>query len=243
MGACGSWAWKSKTGEFSRWFCGSGNCSREKCRVIFWSKRVKLITALIQEYSLIRFFTLTLDPKWLNDPNVNAWSYVHIPWSRLRKRLKRRFPDFKFVAILEKHKHRDVPHIHGFTNIWLDVKEWSRLWSECEGGQIVWIEKVKQGQEVSKYVNKQIEVAKYVSKDTIKASYKIDKQYRTLWRSENTKAKFELTKCKDWSIIKEDVYNENGEISSYHARKGIWDYGKEKHKGQNLEATRKPLLE
>ena len=225
MGACGIWAWKSKTGELSRWFCGSGNCEREKCRVMFWSKRVKLITALIQEYSLIRFFTLTLDPKYLNDPNVNAWGYIHTPWSKLRKRLKRRFPDFKFVAILEKHKYRDVPHIHGFTNIWLDVREWSRLWSECEGGQIVWLEKVKEGQEVSNYVNKEIEVAKYVSKDTIKASYKIDKRYRTIWRSENTKAEFELTKSKDYSIIKEDVYNENGSIAKeyYNRKKGIWD--------------------
>ena len=195
---------------------------------MFWSRRVRLITALIQEYSLIRFFTLTLAPEYLNDTSVNAWSYIHIPWSRLRKRLKRRFPDFKFVAILERHKHRNVPHIHGFTNVWLDVRDWSQMWSECKGGKIVWIEQVKQGQEVSKYVNKQIEVAKYVSKDTIMPTYEIDKRYRTLWRSENTKAKFELTKGKDSTIIKEEVYNELGEISNYHAKKGIWNDGKEK---------------
>ena len=195
---------------------------------MFWSRRVRLITALINEYSLIRFFTLTLNPKYLNNGSVNAWSYIHVPWSRLRKRLKRRFPGFKFVAILEKHKNRDVPHIHGFTNVWLDVKDWSKMWSECKGGEVVWIEQVKKGQEVSQYVNKQIEVAKYVSKDTIMPAYKIDKQYRTLWRSEKTKAKFELTKGDDWCIIKQDVYNSKGEISDYHAKKGIWANGKEK---------------
>lgn len=195
---------------------------------MFWSRRVKLITALIQEYSLIRFFTLTLDPSYLNNASVDAWEYIHVPWSRLRKRLKRISPDFRFVAILEKHKHRNVPHIHGFTNLWLDVKDWSRMWNECKGGKIVWIEQVKEGQKVSQYVNKQIEVARYVSKDTIMPSYKIKKRYHTLWRSKNTKAEFELTKEEGWSIIKEEVYNERGEISNYHAKKGIWSNGKKK---------------
>ena len=208
---------------------------------MFWSNRVRLITALISEYSLIRFFTLTLDPSYLNNGCVNAWSYIHTPWSKLRKRLNRRFSNFKFVAVLEKHKDRNVPHIHGFTNVWLDVKEWSTLWNECEGGRIVWIEQVKKGQEVSQYVNKQIEVARYVSKDTIVPAYKIDKQYRTLWRSTNTKAKFELTKREGWSIIKEDVYNSKGEVSNYHAKEGIWSDGKTKHKREDLETTCKSL--
>lgn len=242
MGACGHWAWfNKKTKKHERFFCNSGNCFRERCRVQFWSKRVKLLTALIREHSLIRFFTLTLDPKWQNDPSVSAWEYINTPWSKLRKRLKRRFPDFKFVAILETHKYRDVPHIHGFTNIWLDVKEWSKLWSECRGGQIVWIEQVKKGQQVSKYVNKQIEVARYVSKDTIQASNKANKKYRTLWRSINTKAKFELTNDKNWTILKEEYYDDNGEVSNFHSKKGIWAYGKEKQKRQDLEATRSAL--
>lgn len=241
MGSCGSWAWYSEKEGFQRFFCGSGNCFREKCRVMFWSRRVRLITALIQEYSLIRFFTLTLAPKYLNDTSLNAWGYIHIPWSKLRKRLNRRFSNFKFVAILERHKDRDVPHIHGFTNVWLDIKEWSRIWDECRGGRIVWIEQVKQGQEVSQYVNKQIEVARYVSKDTIMPAYELDKRYRTLWRSRDTKAKFELTTSDKWSIIKEDVYNSKGEISNYHAKKGIWSDGKKKYKREDLETTCKPL--
>ena len=218
MNSCGSWAWFNKqTKEYRPFYCGSGNCDRQKCRVMFWSQRVRLITALIAEYGLIRFFTLTLDPKYLCG---DSWSYIHIPWSRMRKRLNRRFSNFKFVAILESHKYRDVPHIHGFTNVWLRVEEWSEMWNECKGGKIVWVEKVR-NENASQYVSKQIEVAKYVSKDTIKASYGEEKRYRTLWRSQKTKAKFELTKGDVWCILKEDVFV-NGVLSNFHAKKGIW---------------------
>lgn len=113
----------------------------------------------------------------------------------------------------------------------MDVKDWSKLWDECEGGKVVWVEKVK-NENASQYVTKQIEVARYVSKDTIKASYTDGKKtYRTLWRSQDTKAKFELTECNKWCILKEDVFNEAGEVSNYHAKKGIWYNGKEKCEG------------
>lgn len=236
---CGRWAWYHKTDGYRPFYCGSGNCITEKCKVLFWSRRVKLITALIEEYNLKKFFTLTLAPEYIKG---TSWTYISYPWSKLRKRLNRRFSNFKFIAILERHKYRDVPHIHGFTNIWLDGREWSQMWDECEGGKVVWIEKIKENQKTSQYVNKQIEVAKYVSKDTIMPSYEIcDVKYRTMWRSTNTKAKFELTTCKKWSIIKEDVYNDNGTLRSYYAKEGIWSDVKAEHKREDLETTCKPL--
>lgn len=210
---CGSWAWFHPEKGLSPFYCGSGNCANPKCKDLFWSARIRLISALIEEHDLKRFFTLTLDDKFIQgDP----WAYIHRPWSKLRHRLKRLFQgEFKFVAILERHKHRDVPHIHGFCNKWLDVREWSRLWQECEGGKIVWVEKVKEGQTASEYVSKTIEVAKYVGKDQVVPQYVICdqnkkvKRLRTLWRSEKLKAKFELTTSEGWVIIKDAVFLNN----------------------------------
>lgn len=116
------------------------------------------------------------------------------------------------------------------------------MWDKCEGGKVVWIERVREDGKTSEYVTKQIQVAKYVSKATIKASYVVDKRYRTLWRSQDTKAKFELTKDDEWCIIKEDVYRPNGTMSNYHAKKGVWN-AKTKQQREDLEATRKPLSE
>lgn len=200
---------------------------------------MRLITALIKEFGLIRFFTLTLDPDMIpctQDP----WDYIHYPWSKLRKRLKRLYPEFRFVAILEKHKTNNRPHIHGFTNAWISQLDWSIMWNECEGGQIVWIEKVKDG-EVSSYVSKELEVAKYVGKDNLVAGYKQSKGHRTLWRSEKMKAKFELTSTPGWTILKQDVYTEQGQLTDFFEKKGkIWQ-PKETRKvklGENMQPPR-----
>ena len=220
-GICGKWAWVHPTEGVSRFFCGRGNCTRPKCHDLVWSRRVMLITALIKEYGLIRFFTLTLDPDMIPS-SINAWDYIQHPWSKLRKRIKRLYPEFRFVAILEKHKTNNRPHIHGFTNSWISQLDWSIMWNGCKGGKIVWVEKVKDG-DVSSYVSKELEVAKYVGKENLVSAYKEKKGHRTLWRSEKLKAKFELTSSPEWSIIKQDVYTEQGELTDFYEKKGkIW---------------------
>lgn len=226
MGACGQWAW-SKLGENpQRWFCGSGRCPNPRCVNIFWSRRIRLISALIDEYGLSKFFTLTLDRKYISD-KMDPWDYIHYPWSKFRKRMKRLY-DFRFVAILEHHKNKKYPHIHGFTNIWMSQKKWSRIWDKCKGGRVVWVEKVE-SESVSEYVSKQIEVARYVGKENLSAGYKEKRGHRTLWRSENTKAQFELTQGSGWSIIKEKVFNDDGTMTDYYAGKGVWSYGQKEH--------------
>lgn len=226
MSACGHWAFfNTVTGQYSRWLCGSGKCPREECRTRFWSNRVRLVSDLITEHSLIRFFTLTLDRKNVS-PGVNPWDYIPGVWSKFRKRMNRRFDDFKFVAVLESHKNEKWPHVHGFTNVWLHQSHWSTLWSKCGGGEIVWIEKVKDGG-VGTYVNKAIEVAKYVGKGQLLDGYKHRGNHRTIWRSKGLKAKFELKKSTDWCMIKEDCYNEKGELLDYLVKRRSQGNGKD----------------
>lgn len=224
MSACGEWAWYHPEKGYSRWYCGSASCHRSKCHTLFWSRRVRLISALIEEHGLIRFFTLTLDPGMIVG---NPWNYIHSPWVKMRHRLKRRRSDFKFVAVLERHKNRDVPHIHGFTNLWLHQRQWSTLWHESCGGKIVWVEKVKDG-DLSAYVSKELNVAKYVGKENLVGVYKDRKVLRTLWRTRGLKAKYELQKETEWSIVKEAMYKEDGSQTDWAKGEGVWAYGKEK---------------
>ncbi len=224
----------------TRWFCGSGACSRPECANLFWSRRVRLISSLIEEYALNRFFTLTLDPKTvIGDP----WTDIRHSWSKFRKRMNRAHPSgFKFVAVLESHKHRDCPHIHGFTNVWQDQRIWSSMWHACCGGAIVWVEQVKSA-DLSRYVSKSIEVARYVGKEQLKGGYKHRANAHTLWRSTNTKARFELTKSPGWCMVKEDVYQEDGHLSDYWSKKGVWNYGQNERQRKDVEAARRPLSE
>lgn len=199
---------------------------------------MKLISALIEEYRLIRFFTLTLDPEFIEG---DSWKYIHLPWSKMRKRLKRKSSGFRFVAILERHKERGTPHIHGFTDLWMRQKEWSRHWNESRGGRVVWVEQVKSAK-ASEYVSKELEVAKYVGKDSLQVPH-CRKGIRTLWRSSGLKARFELTTPSEWCILKYAIYNEDGGLTDYGAKKGVWIDGEKERKGEDVEGTCRPLFE
>lgn len=134
--------------------------------------------------------------------------------------------DFKFVSILESHKNKKYPHIHGFTNIWMSQKKWSSMWNDCGGGHRVWIEKVKENG-ISEYVNKQIEVAKYVSKENLTAGYKNRNNHRTFWRSKNLKADFELDpgdRNSKYILVKDEVYRDDGSMNPFF--RGRKYYGK-----------------
>lgn len=218
---CGHWSMYHAEKGHSRYFCGRATCFREKCRWLFWFRRVKLITALISEYSLTRFFTLTLNRDVIQG---DAWGYIPQTWSKMRKRLKRLKTGIRYVSVLEAHKDTDYPHIHGFTDLWLEQGKWSQMWSECGGGCVVWIERVKQ-EGVGEYVSKQLQVAKYVGKQNLVEGFKRSKGSRTLWRSLHTKAKFELTKEKGWCIIREKVFDNNGDMLNYWKGKEIVAYG------------------
>lgn len=241
MGACGTWAFKHvASGELKRWFCGHASCERDKCRVLFWSRRVRLISALIEKFDLRRFFTLTLD-RDIIPVDLDPWDYVHRPWSKFRKRMNRKYDaGFKFVAVLEAHKNNKFPHIHGFTNVWMRQNEWSEMWQACGGGKIVWVEKVSDSG-LSEYVSKSLEVAKYVGKDNLVDGYKQRGKHRSLWRSTKTQADYELTRSHEWSIIQERVYDEDGNMLDFFAKKGIWDGSKNEQERKNLEATCRAL--
>ena len=206
---CGRWAWLNrKKGTIEPFKCGKATCIRPECKKLFWSRRVRLIQALVDEHSLDKFFTLTLNRDGF-DSKLEPWEYIHHCWLKFRKRMNRRFENYKFCAILEAHKNDTWPHIHGFTNCWLSQKDYSDIWENCGGGPIVWVERVKYGS-VGEYVGKELAVARYVGKEQITGAVAKTKKKRTLWRSTGLKAKHELTSNQDYVIVQENVFDSKG---------------------------------
>lgn len=207
--ACGRWSWFNKvTGESSRFFCGSRRCERIECKKMFWYGRVRLLSSLCDEYKLKYFFTLTLDPSNIPD-GEDPWRYIPKVWGNFLRVVKRKYPGLKFVAILEKHKDNDRPHIHGFWNRFMSWEWIQKRWSKCKGGEGYLVKEVTTNSNVNEYVAKQLEVHRYVGKDQVNGVPEHVK--RTLWRSTGLKAKYELQSSDDWFIIKEDVYDCNGD--------------------------------
>jgi len=208
-GVCGIWGWyNKKSGETKRFFCGKRTCNRTECKRIFHWRRVRLVSALCEEHRLRYFFTLTVDPKNIargDDP----WLHIHKTWNKFATIIRRKYSKVKYVAILEKHKNNDRPHIHGFWNMFLPWEWVQERWMKCHGGKGYYVEEVKTNKGISDYVGKQLEVYRYVGKDCVVGVPGHVK--RTMWRSTKMKASFELTEASEWCIMKDNVFNRDGD--------------------------------
>ncbi len=174
---------------------------------MFWRRRVGLLGDLVLQYQLTKFYTLTLRQD--NCTIEEAWLKVSDYWRNCRTTLKRDYPGFLYVSVLEEHKS-GFPHVHGFTNTWIAQGEWSSRWAANGGGPIVWVEKVSN--DVSEYVSKQWNVAHYVGKQAI-CGPKERLVRRTLWRSVGMKTVAEVTKREDglWRLVKGHVFDDGKE--------------------------------
>ena len=200
---CGSWAWYNNTKkERSPFFCGSGTCSRDRCKEAFSHKRITLISDLVNEYKLNKFFTLTLDRAKI--PEEKAWMDISFIWNKCRTVLTRKYVGMNYLAVLEAHKNDAYPHIHGFTDKYIDQAVLSWHWDACGGGRVVDIRKVDD-KKIASYVSKELNAAKYVGKNNIVGAKQ--RVRRTFWRSTKMKSKRELTESdEDWLLIKSPIY-------------------------------------
>jgi hypothetical protein len=134
-------------------------------------------------------------------PVREAWDAISYVWDKARKCLVRKFPDMLYSANLEAHLD-GYPHIHGFTNIWLHTRVWSKIFEKSGGGKIAWLEKVK-GTDgaISEYVCKQLGIARYIGKkQVITARQMLKPRARSFWRSRDMKTKYEKREKKS-SIV------------------------------------------
>ena len=184
-----------KDGKWIRAYCGLFSCGREICQYKAWIKRVRLITDLILEHQLKRFFTLTLTR---DVDEHKAWEVWPKIWIRFRHRILRLYPDWQFVLLLEAHKD-GYPHGHGFSSLYIPqavlLHHWRGAAKEYfkSGGVNIKAVTGSQEGEIAQYVTKNLGVARYVGKSAIvTARQYLKKGKRSLYRSKGLKTKSEI---------------------------------------------------
>ncbi len=211
---CGSWLYFNReTGQCQRFFCGHSTCDRPECIKRFWLARVKLISELITDYSLDKFFTLTMTRDM---PVEIAWKSIAGVWNKFLTMTRREYPGFIYVAVLERHED-GYPHVHGFTQTWVSQEWYSEKFAACGGGSIAWVERVKctSSGEAASYVAKQL--GRYVGKQNVVGAKRIiGIGKRTLWRSSHMKAAFELGGSSGkWVVLRGNFFDNEGKPTYY----------------------------
>ena len=220
---CGIYAaYDIKHREYQRYQCRLRGCKYKNCRKKYAKKRVDQIDSLVRENGLYVFFTLTLDGKDWAD-SQEAWDKIAGIWAKFRAKIRdarlpkvgkkkaaKMFPSFKYVAILEKHKKNDRPHIHGFANCYMPYEWVSKAWNECGGGVMVSLEHVTGN--ITDYVTKQLDVTKYVGKDNINIAGYVKKGKRVMWRSRGLKLS-QPEPDHNYGILLLPVFREDGTMA------------------------------
>ena len=120
----------------------TAGCKAWRCNYCGPKKAEKLkkaISRVAEEKGLTRFLTLTLDPKFLSETDLQdgGIAYIRRSWSKLRIYLKREHGrSIDFISIVELQK-RGVAHLHILVDRYLP-KQWVKnAWVAVGGGRIV----------------------------------------------------------------------------------------------------------
>lgn len=135
----------------------SPNYQRHRERTL--QKAKSKIRRLIKCYSLFRFATLTFAD------NVQSVKIADAEFRKFQKRLHRRIPEFKYVAVRELQE-RGAVHYHLAINSYVQQQLLGEIW----GQGFVWIEKKRGNRDkLSNYLCKYI--TKYAGDERLKGSH------------------------------------------------------------------------
>ena len=137
-----------------------------------------------------RFFTLTTIHQ--GKPNEKELQHLEESFRELRKQLRRQNKNYLYFAVKELSPS-GMWHIHGLWNIFIDVKELSKLWQKYSGAYRVDVRKVKNPKGAVNYLFKYI----------FKSSYNDDEK-RLLF--ENDKRKFSYSRALFSKVNNENPY-------------------------------------
>lgn len=127
---------KGKTGTLghSRLLCQCYRC--ERCRPRKLSRVRSRIAEIATEKKLLRFVTLTLDPKKIPE-ETRSDQYLRETWRKMRVLLARHFgSSIHFVSVLEFHKS-GIAHLHALVGVYIPQDWLSSAWQSVGGGKIV----------------------------------------------------------------------------------------------------------
>lgn len=128
--------------------CNSKACA--SCQLLYYRKiRLQLRQATITDKW--RMFTLT----GIHTPRQNNEDLIDLEthFRELRKKLKRKYPDFKYFAVKELSPS-GMWHYHGLWNIYIEFNELVTLWSEISGAHRVWLSQVRKPTQAIRYIFK-----------------------------------------------------------------------------------------
>jgi len=213
---CGQWImFNQETGKFGPYFCGSARCPHQECKDKFWSKRVQRLHAFGKHFHrppdhTMKSFTLTY-PDTLSDQE--AWDQWHPPWKNFKYVMKRKHGSFSYIAVLEKHKENNRPHIHGLTNLkYVEQAEWSERWEAASGAPVVWINEVKEAN-LAKYFSKEFGIARYFGKENMLLAF-LKTHHNSIFASQDVTAHEKAMRAKagksPWLLVKKPFYENAG---------------------------------
>lgn len=128
--------------------CNSKACPR--CQLLYYRKiRKSLRVATISNQW--RMFTLT----GIHHPENEANDLIDLEknFRELRKKLKRKYPEFKYFAVKELSPDGNW-HYHGLWNIYIEFNQLVKIWKEISGAHRVWLSKVRKPQAAVRYIFK-----------------------------------------------------------------------------------------
>lgn len=130
-------------------------CKKYKKRL---KNRLRLLDFMVWDIKI----ELTIDPKkFLN--LYDEFIFINRAWNKLRSWIKRRYGEFEFLKVLEVTE-KGRPHLHVLISgiRWINQGELSEIWQKYGGGEVVYIKRVynrnnvKVCRYVLKYVNKSL---------------------------------------------------------------------------------------
>jgi len=132
------------------------------------------------------------------------------PWRKFRYVIGRKYGYFSYLAVLEKHRENDRPHIHGITSLWLPQEEWSTRWVAVGGGPVVDI-RVVRDEAFADYFAKDYGVAGYFGKDNMTQAY-VRQRRRTIFASRDVtaweKEQRRQAPSSPWMMIQAPIYKD-----------------------------------
>jgi hypothetical protein len=156
-----------------------------------------------------RFFTLTSR----NDSKSSEAKLEKLEndFRQLRKHLKRKFPNFQYIAIKELSPS-GMWHYHGLWNIYIDIRELSEIWEKYSSACVVYLEKVRKPIGAINYIFKYCYKSIFNS-DELRTLYECDKKKFTTSRGLLNQCKIEnpytceLGTTYDVSELKKKLYD------------------------------------
>lgn len=118
----------------NRLMCKTYGC--KTCRPKKLSRVRSRIAEIASKLKLLRFVTLTLDPKKIRQ-GVRSETYIRETWRKMRVLLARRFGStISFIGVLEFQKS-GLAHLHLLVGVYIPQDWLSSAWQSVGGGKIV----------------------------------------------------------------------------------------------------------